>query len=155
MDWFPYDRDLRHESVDKATKMTGNEAGNNGFVDFGNLCLLFVLTSNVQYINISISDAYSETCQNPERFVIIINGFLVIYSFRKPSVLDVQRGSEDSSGVTQNCPTKKLFPKISPNSHQKTDPAFSGSLASLSKRVGTSPFLNFAKLSGTAYKEHL
>ena len=55
--------------------MTGNEAGNNGLVDSGNLCLSFVLTSNAQYISISISDADSETCQNPERFVIIVNGF--------------------------------------------------------------------------------
>ena len=49
MDWFPYDRDLRHERVNKATKMTGNKAGNNGLVDSGNLCLSFVLTSNVQH----------------------------------------------------------------------------------------------------------
>ena len=106
-------------------------------------------------ISISISDPYSETCQNPERFEIIVNGFLVIYYFRKPSVLDVQPGSEYSSAVTQKYSSKKLFPKISPSSHENTDPAFSGRLASLFKRVGRSPFLNFAKLSGQAYKEHL
>ena len=75
MHWLPYDRDLLHERVNKATEMTGNEAGNNGLVDTGNLCLSFVLTSNAQYISISISDADSETCQNPERFVIIVNIF--------------------------------------------------------------------------------
>ena len=75
MHWFPYDRDLLHERVNKATEMTGNEAGNNGLVDTGNLCLSFVLTSNAQYISISILDADSETCQNPERFLIIVNIF--------------------------------------------------------------------------------
>ena len=49
MDWFPYDSDLRHDRVNKATKMTGNKIGNNGLVDSGNLCTSFALTSNVQH----------------------------------------------------------------------------------------------------------
>ena len=73
MDWFLNDRDIRHERVNTAAEMTSNEAGNNGFVDSDNLCLSFVLTSNVHYNSRSIIEAYSEPCQTKKDGIICDN----------------------------------------------------------------------------------
>ena len=80
MDWFLFDKDLRHERVKCAVQN--------------------IITTNKYSVKL-LPEAYSELFQTSkvERFAKIVNRLTPLTVFRKYSNLDVRHGSECASGL--------------------------------------------------------